>query len=149
MKLKTNLISGILAIILGSVLLLIVPFQIQEEMFITKGQIPADFIPKTTSWVMIILGIILLAQSVFLKKEQVVEVEKRALGRSLIFLGMLILYAILFTYIGFLLSSVIFSLVLLVFLKCKNPLYYVICVMFPVVVYFVFTYGLSVRLPLL
>jgi hypothetical protein len=149
MKVKTNLISGMLASILGIVLLVINPLQIQEEKFLTNGQIRADFIPKATSYVMILLGVILLVQSIVLKKEKIIEIEAKAFTRSLIFLGMLIVYAILFTYIGYLISSILFSVGLLLFLKCKKPLYYGICIVFPVLVYVVFTYGLSVKLPLL
>lgn len=149
LKLKTNLISGIFASVLGIILLIINPFQIQEEMFLARGQIRADFIPKATSYVMIFLGVVLLVQSLVLKKEKIVEIDMKAFGRSQIFLSMLILYSIFFRYVGYMIPSIVFSVGLLLFLKCKKPLYYTICAVFPVVVYFVFTYGLSVKLPLL
>jgi hypothetical protein len=147
MKVKTNLVSGLFASILGIVLLAINPLQIQEEKFLANGQIRADSIPKATSYVMIFLGMVLLLQSIVLKKEDIVEIENKAFGRSLLFLGMLVVYAVLFAYTGYLMSSIVFSLGLLLFLRCKNKLYYVICTVFPVLVYIIFSYGLSVNLP--
>lgn len=149
MKLKTNLISGIFAGMLGTVLLILNPSQIQEELFVTPGQIRADFIPKITSYAMILLGIILVIQSIIFHKEQIVEIERTAFSRSLIFLGMLVLYSILFVKFGFLIPSVLFSVGLLLFIKCKKTLYFFICTIFPVFIYFVFNFALAIKLPLL
>ncbi len=148
-KLKTNLISGVFAICLGTVLLLIVPFQIQEELFLAQGQISADFIPRVISVIMIILGSMLLIQSLVLKQEKIVCIEIGAFKRGLAFLGLLVAYAILFSLIGFVISSVLFVVSLLLFQKCRNRLYWIICVLFPVVIYILFNYVFSVKLPLI
>lgn len=149
MKLKTNLVSGIFAICLGTVLLLIVPFQIQKELFLVQGQISADFIPRVISVLMIILGSLLLIQSLVLKQEKIVCIEIGAFKRGLVFLGLLVAYAILFSLIGFVIPSVLFVISLLLFQKCRNRLYWIICVLFPVVIYILFNYVFSVKLPLL
>jgi len=148
-SLRTNLISGILAICLGAVILMLLPSQIQEELFLAHGQISADFIPKVVSIVMIILGILLLFQSLVLHKEQIVTIEAGALKRAMAFLALTVAYGLLFRPLGFLIPSLLFSAALLLLQRSRRWLSWLICCLFPVVVWVLFNVVFLVKLPLI
>ena len=48
---------------------------------------------------------------------------------------------------GFLIPSVVFAVVTLLFYRCRKPLYYAVAVCFAVALYLVFTHVLGVHFP--
>ena len=147
--LRTNLISGILAICLGATILILIPLQIQEELFLAHGQISADFIPKVVSLVMILLGILLVFQSLILHKEKTITIEADAFKRAVAFLALTVVYGLLFRWIGFLIPSLLFTTGLLVLQRSKQWIYWLICCIFPVVIWVLFNVVFLVKLPLI
>ncbi|MCK9547630.1 MAG: tripartite tricarboxylate transporter TctB family protein [Sphaerochaeta sp.] len=147
--LRTNLLSGILAICLGAAILILIPFQIQEELFLAYGQISADFIPKVVSLVMIMLGILLVFQSLILHKEKIISIEAGAFKRAMTFLALTVAYGVLFRWIGFLIPSLLFTTGLLILQRSRQWVYWLICCVFPVVIWVLFNVVFLVKLPLI
>jgi len=145
-KIRTNLTGGILTMLLAGGLYILMPSQIKGEL-LAEGQIGAAFAPSVVLIVMFLLGICLIAQSTILKKEEIVEINKKQLLSVGIF-SLIVLFAVVLFYLfGFLISTIVMCLLILINLKCKSWKIYLSCGILIAVVYITFTMVLKVQLP--
>ena len=148
MKLYPSLLGPILFIILGVTIMLLMPSQvkIRDDQAITARTFP-------TFLTMIMMGgaiILLLREGLkVLRKEPIESIELELLTevKALILMGMLILYAFLMSRIGFMVSSVIYSILMMYYFRVKNWKYYIIVIVAAVLIGIIFRYVLNVRLP--
>ena len=145
-KFKSNLVSGIFSIIIGSAVLLLIPSQISAEIVASKNSVSSSTLPTLIAILFIVCGVILLFQSLILKKDDVKEIAIKKELWVCIYMAVLVLYAILFKY-GFIWTTSLLAVITLIFAKCKNKWFYPITIVVVFLLYFVFKTLLHVRLP--
>lgn len=155
MKLKYNyeIISGGIFTIVAAIIFILIPNQIQT---IEKSAVNAQTIPKIAIGGLFIFSLLLFIQGL-LKPKKTIIVDKKLLeskefkksSRSLIFSAILLIYALLFNVIGYILDTVLLVIVILFFYYCRKWWYYAIAIGTVFVVYAVFTFLLNVNLPTL
>jgi len=146
MKVKTNLASGIFFTVFGGILLACLDDQvilIGNTRFIESVKV----MPFLVEMIMIICGCILIVQSLVFKKEEIVEIKWNDQKEALSILGILAIYAILVYFIGFLIGSVGFALLMALYFKNKNILSIVLLCLLGIGIYFLFTNIFHISLP--
>lgn len=129
MKIKTNLAGGVLFSVISVLILVLVPFQCAASQTVAVGNDPR-LMPRIVAMVTLICSLVLIFQSLVMKKETIIEInfteEKNALYASLLMLGFLASILIF----GFLIASFIMIIVFLILFKEKKPLPYItLCIM--------------------
>lgn len=142
---KSNLTAGCLAVLGAIVLFLIIPSQIGLENQATHG-ITSRSLPYALCVLMGGCGGGLMIQSLVLKKDEVRELEIKREVKGICYMLFLLAYGYAFSH-SFLVSTILLGVVTLACTKCKKPIYYIIVAAIAVVLYFVFTRLLHVRLP--
>lgn len=144
-KYKSNLAAGIVSIILGVICIVLVPLQIAEDYSATYG-ITSRTVPYAIGILWIMCGIILLVQSLVLKKdtEKTLIVGKEL--KALAYMAILLVYSILFKR-SFLISTIMLGLATLAMTGSKKKLFYVIVIVAVAVLYFLFEKVLHIQLP--
>ena len=144
-KYKSNLAAGIVSIILGVICIILVPLQIAEDYSATYG-ITSRTVPYAIGILWIVCGIILLVQSLVLKKdtEKTLIVGKEL--KALAYMEILLVYSILFKR-SFLISTIMLGLATLAMTGSKKKLFYVIVIVVVAVLYFLFEKVLHIQLP--
>lgn len=146
MSVPTDLVGGVLFLIFGIVMLLVIPGQIEVgKKEVVTGRAFPDLL-------MIILiacsAILVLTQVVKLIRHQPVKVTKLNLLTEvralLIFAFMLIYFFVCQWTNNFAIGSCVFGLLMLLFFRCKKPLYYAIVLAAAVLIWVAFRYGLNV-----
>lgn len=142
---RTNLVAGVFALIAAVVLFAIIPSQVGVERRSTYG-INSATIPYGMAFLMAFCGVGLIFQSLVLKKDEVRELDLLQEAKGLVYMVVIVLYAIGFSK-SFLISTGLLGVVTLAMQKDKKPLHYVIVLAVVAALYAVFTYLLHVRLP--
>lgn len=154
MKIKYNsdMISGGLFMILASVLWLLIPTQIDT---METTAVTAQTIPRIAVGGIFIFSLILLLQGVFLSPKKTVILNKALLSspnfkkemKSVLFAVILVVYCVLLSTVGFIVSSLILVVAILAFYGAKRWYYYAISISTVAIVYYIFSNLLSVSLP--
>ncbi len=144
-KYRANLIAGCIAIAMAVALYIMIPLQIKAETQTTFG-VTSRTMPYMLCALMGISGVGLIFQSLVLKKDKILEIHLGQELKAACYIACLWLYSTGFTY-SFLMATSLLGVVTLAFSKCKKPLYYIVIIITTVVIYFVFTELLHVRLP--
>lgn len=144
-KYKSNLVAGIVSLILGVICLILVPLQIAEDYSATYG-ITSRTVPYAIGILWIVCGVILLVESLILKKDSektlVVGKELKALAYMVILLA----YGILFKR-SFLISTILLGVATLAMTGTKKKIFYVIVIAMVVVLYLLFAKVLHIQMP--
>ena len=146
-KIRVNLASGIFAVLFGIAFWLLIPYQIISKQRLVTNAVGSDFVPKRVAIIIIILGLSLIIQSLLLKKDKSVNVVLRDEGRVFVVVAIIFANILLMPKIGFLVTSIASTAIILLFLKCKKWHYYAVTAALAAVIYFSFKYGLYIRLP--
>lgn len=101
------------------------------------------FLMLSISLFMFIKEIILIARK---KERRKISIDLRSEARSLIIFIVLLLYASSIVYVGFFISSIIFSLALAYLMGARKLSYFIIVFSFTLAICIVFRYVLNVRL---
>jgi len=136
-KYKSNLAAGIVSIILGVICIILVPA--------TYG-ITSRTIPCAIGVLWIVCGVVLLIQSLILKKDTVKTLIVGKELKALAYMAMLLIYSILFKR-SFLISTILLGVATLAMTGTKKKLYYVIVIAMVVVLYLLFAKVLHIQLP--
>lgn len=144
-KYKSNLVAGIVSLILGAICLILVPLQIAKDYSATYG-ITSRTVPYAIGILWIVCGVILLVQSIVLKKdtEKTLVVGKEL--KALAYMVMLLVYGILFKR-SFLISTILLGVATLAMTGSKKKLFYVIVIAMVVVLYLLFAKVLHIQMP--
>ena len=141
---RCNLVAGIASILFGLVVVLLTPYQISLGYGESNGITPRT-IPYALGAICMVLGAVLVIQSLVFKKDKVKELVVKQELKAILYMLMLLIYCLLFK-VNFILASTFLGCITLVFLKCKKPLYYVIIVVTALILYALFTQVLHVRM---
>lgn len=143
-----EIVGPALCIIFAVVVLLLMPSQIKIN---TTRSVTARTFPTILMGIILVFSTILLVKELYkmIRKIPVHTIELEVLSeiKALILLLMLIGYYLLMKWIGFIPSSVLFSVAMLYYFRVKNWKYYIIVVSAALIIGVVFRYVLHVRLP--
>ena len=144
-KYKSNLVAGIVSLILGVICLILVPLQIAKDYSATYG-ITSRIVPYAIGILWIVCGVILLVESLILKKdtEKTLVVGKEL--KALAYMVILLAYGILFKR-SFLISTILLGVATLAMTGTKKKLFYVIVIAMVVVLYLLFAKVLHIQMP--
>lgn len=142
---RSNAAAGAVSIVLGVICLILSPRQIGEDYAVTYG-ITSRTVPYAVTVLWIVCGLALLVQSLLLKKDEVKELDLKKEGKALAYMGILLVYAILFNK-SFLLSTAFLGAVTLVFVGCRKKLFYAIVLALVTALYLLFSQVLHIQMP--
>lgn len=147
-RLYVDIIAPIIFIIFAVAVLLAMPSQIA---LLSSSSINERSFPTLLMFLIIICGVVLLGKEIFnivsKKKVNIVETTALVEVKALIILGILVLYWLLMGLIGFIISSILLGLAMLMFFRVKKVSYYIIVSVVAVLIGVFFRYVLNVRLP--
>ena len=147
-RLYVDIITPIIFIIFAVAVLLAMPSQIA---LLSSSSINERSFPTLLMFLIIICGVVLLGKEIFnivaKKKVNIVETTALVEVKALIILGILVLYWLLMGLIGFIISSILLGLAMLMFFRVKKHSYYIIVSVVAVLIGVFFRYVLNVRLP--
>lgn len=144
-KIKTNLIGGIVAAVF-SIVLFSLSFKIEESIS-TGSSVGSAFFPKMMAILIFLLSMGMLIQSIITKKYEIIDINVSDEIRVLLFLGIIVVYIISLKYLGFLIATIAMNSSVLWVLKSRKWKAYAICIVAAFVVYAGFRYGLRINLP--
>ena len=144
-KYRSNLVAGIVSVILGIISMVIIPGQIGEDYSATYG-ITSRTVPYAVAILWIICGIILMVQSLILKKDEVKVLDVSKEAKALLYMLVLLIYAVLFQK-SFLVSTMFLGVATLAFTGSKKKSFYLIVLAVVAVLYLLFAKVLHVQLP--
>ena len=145
LKYRSNLAAGIVAILFGAALWFLTPEFCGVERKATYG-VNSQTLPYALAVLAMACGVGLIFQSLVLKKDEVKELELGKELKGLLYMLVIAVYAVGFNY-SFLISTILLGVITLAFQKDRQWLHYLIVAVMVVVIYFVFTQLLHVRLP--
>nr|WP_325243174.1 tripartite tricarboxylate transporter TctB family protein [uncultured Oscillibacter sp.] len=149
---NTEIISGVVFAVVGAVLWLLIPSQIQT---MEKGAVNAQTLPRIAIGGMVLFAVGLLLEGLFAKekKELVITAEsfrsaafKKEL-RSIVYCLFLAAYCLIIQPLGFVASTVVLVLAVMVYYGARKWYYYAIPLAMVGIVYYVFKVLLHVSLP--
>lgn len=154
MKIKYNseIISGIVFLVAAAILWVLVPSQIDT---LETSAVNAQTIPRIAIGGMFLFSLGLLLQGVFANEKKVVILNRSTFAsesfrkemRSVLYALILLAYIVLLTFVGFLISTALLVVAILLFYGARKWYYYAIPLAMVGVVYFVFKTLLHVSLP--
>ena len=145
-KIKTNLVTGILMGALSAFLLIVMPQQVRVPAFDSGAPSPR-IIPGVCIVVMLICSIVLIFQSLVLKKEKIVEFDWQKEKPAIFLIALMCLYVFLIIKIGFILASAIIFVILLFYCGERKPYIYIFTILAAVGIFFLFSSVFHVSLP--
>lgn len=151
-KYNTEIISGAVFSVVGALLWRSIPTQIKT---MEKGAVNAQTIPRIAIGGMFIFAVCLLLQGIFLreKKELVISAENfrsehfKKEMRSVIYALFLVAFCFIVKPLGFLISTALLVVAIMVFYGARKWYYYAIPLALVGIVYYVFRVLLHVSLP--
>lgn len=142
---RSNLLAGIVSVILGIICIIVIPGQIGEDYSVTYG-ITSKTVPYAVAVLWILCGGVLAFQSLVLKTDTVKVLEVGKEARALAYMAVLVLYCVLFKK-SFLLSTIFLGIATLAFTGTKKKLYYGVILVTVVTLYLLFSNVLHVQMP--
>ena len=151
-KFSPNLLCGIISILFGIFIYYKIPTEVEKPVLIF-GQSSSEIDPQIVPTIVALMFLIFGLYTVFYEKDAKIsnswpKVTKQILINISTTIICLILYSILFEYLGFVISSVLLILSLGTFMGNVNLKYItVISILFPLSIFFLFVNVMHVFLP--
>ena len=151
-KFSPNLLCGIISILFGIFIYYKIPTEVEKPVLIF-GQSSSEIDPQIVPTIVALMFLIFGLYTVFYEKDAKIsnswpKVTKQILINISTTIICLILYSILFEYLGFVISSVLLILSLSTFMGNVNFKYLtVISILFPLSIFFLFVNVMHVFLP--
>lgn len=154
MKIKYNseMISGTIFAIVGAVLWFLIPLQIRT---MEKTAINAQTLPRIAIGGIFLFAVGLLLEGIFAREKKKLVITKESFHsdgfkkemRSVLFALFLVAYCFLVGLLGFVVSTIILVLAVMIFYGARKWYYYAIPLAMVGIVYYVFRVLLHVSLP--
>ena len=145
-KIKTNLVTGILMGILSAYLLYVMPKQVRVPAYDSGAPSPR-IIPGVCLVVILFCSVILIIQSLVFKKEKIVEFDWQKEKPAILLILLLCVYVFLIIKLGFILASAVIFTIVLVYSGERKPFIYIFTIALAVGIYFLFSKVFHVSLP--
>ena len=151
-KYNTEMISGAIFAILGAVLWFLIPTQVQT---LEKTIINAQTFPRIAIGGLFLFSVGLLLEGLFAREKKEVYVTKESFRsvafkkelRSILFALFLIAYCFLVGHLGYVVTTVLLVLAVMLFYGARKWYYYAIPLGMVGIVYYVFKVLLRISLP--
>jgi hypothetical protein len=145
-KIKTNLWSGIIMGAISLILLILMPNQVRIPAYDSGAPSPR-IIPGICLIIMLIFSIVLIIESVVLKKEKIVEFDWEKEKPAILMIALLCIYVALILYVGFIVASAITFVIILAYCGERKPFIYIFTILAAILIYFLFKEVFTVSLP--
>ncbi|RKF22171.1 tripartite tricarboxylate transporter TctB family protein [Alginatibacterium sediminis] len=133
-----------LLLIVSAVVLVLVA-QFDAPMYQQDASVDAKFFPAAIAIIQAIICVVLLIQS---KSQAAVAVKEKIFSKmALMGAAYLIGYAILISFVGYLIASLVAFVAYLLYFRIKKPSYYIVAVCFVVFIYYLFGQVFYIALP--
>jgi hypothetical protein len=146
MKVRTNLVGGLIFIVFGSILLALLNKQV-----ITYGNITflqsAKVLPFIAEIVMVGGGVGLVIESLVFKKDEIVEFVWSEQKNAVYTIGFFCIFAAGIYFLGFIIGAILFLISMFIYYKNRSILQLVCLIALIIGVYFLFTGVFYVQLP--
>ena len=151
-KYNTEMISGAIFAILGAVLWFLIPTQVQT---LEKTVINAQTFPRIAIGGLFLFSVGLLLEGLFAREKKEVYITKESFRsvafkkelRSILFALFLIAYCFLVGHLGYVVTTVLLVLAVMLFYGARKRYYYAIPLGMVGIVYYVFKVLLRISLP--
>ncbi|MBP3508401.1 tripartite tricarboxylate transporter TctB family protein [Oscillibacter sp.] len=151
-KYNTEMISGAIFAILGAVLWFLIPTQVQT---LEKTVINAQTFPRIAIGGLFLFSVGLLLEGLFAREKKEVYITKESFRsvafkkelRSILFALFLIAYCFLVGHLGYVVTTVLLVLAVMLFYGARKWYYYAIPLGMVGIVYYVFKVLLRISLP--
>ena len=151
-KYNTEMISGAIFAILGAVLWFLIPTQVQT---LEKTVINAQTFPRIALGGLFLFSVGLLLEGLFAREKKEVYITKESFRsvafkkelRSILFALFLIAYCFLVGHLGYVVTTVLLVLAVMLFYGARKWYYYAIPLGMVGIVYYVFKVLLRISLP--
>ena len=147
MKVRNNLVGGVIFLVLGIVLWFMIPYQIGMSFSASNYALSPRSVPYLLSIVMIFFSLILIIKSLVFKQEEIITIQLKDELRAFLFYLMVVVSILLMNMIGYLFAALLLGISTLLFMRIKKKSYYIYIGLFVVAVYVIFAMILKVRLP--
>ena len=146
------MVAGLLFTVVATVLFFLVPSQIRT---LETTEINARTVPGIALGGLAIFSFLLFLQGVFLRPKKVVVFNAelyasrsfRDIVRSLVYIAIIVVYVVLFRFLGFIASNVYLILAVLLYYGSAKKSHYIVAFLVSGLVYLVFTVVLNISLP--
>ncbi len=145
-KIKTNLWSGIIMGAISLLMLILMPYQVRVPAYDSGAPSPR-IIPGVCLVIMLVFSLVLIFQSLVLKKEKIVEFDWEKEKPAILLIAVLCLYVALMLTIGFIAASAIVFIIILAYCGERKPFIYIFTIAVAVGIYFLFKMVFNVSLP--
>ncbi|GAA0178991.1 hypothetical protein SH2C18_19490 [Clostridium sediminicola] len=146
MKIRTNLVSGIIFGIFSIIFILLVPSQVAVPAYDNGGPSPR-IIPYIILWGTLICSIALIIQSLVFKKEKIIVFDFKIEKAALTILGIMVLFGVVMLKFGFIVSVVVVLPILLFALGERKLFIYGFTILGGIGVYYLFIEIFNISLP--
>lgn len=151
-KYNTEMISGTIFAVLGAVLWFLIPTQVQT---LEKTVINAQTFPRIAIGGLFLFSVGLLLEGLFAREKKEVYITKESFRsvafkkelRSILFALFLIAYCFLVGHLGYVVTTVLLVLAVMLFYGARKWYYYAIPLGMVGIVYYVFKVLLRISLP--
>ena len=145
-KIKTNLVTGIIMGLFSVFLLIVMPQQVRVPAFDSGAPSPR-IIPTICIILMLIFSIVLIIESLVLKKEKIMEFDWSKEKPAIILILAMCVYVARIITIGYILASIIVFCFVQFYCGERKPLMYVYTVAAGILIYFLFKTVFFINLP--
>lgn len=151
-KYNTEMISGTIFAVVGAVLWFLIPLQIKT---MEKTAINAQTLPRIAIGGIFLFAVGLLLEGIFAKEKKELVITKESFRsegfrkemRSVLYALFLVAYCFVIGVLGFVVSTIILVLAVMIFYGARKWYYYAIPLAMVGIVYYVFRVLLHVSLP--
>ena len=145
-KIRTNLVSGVLMGLFSVIMLLCMPSQVRVPAYDSGAPSPR-IIPGICLAVILFFSIVLIVQSLVFKKERIVVFDWQKEKPAIILIAAMCIYVALILTIGYTSASIIIFCAIQFYCGERKPFIYIFTIAAAVVIYFIFQYLFNVALP--
>lgn len=145
-KIRTNLWSGIIMGVFSVIMLILLPSQVRVPAYDSGAPSPR-IIPGICLVGMLICAAALIFQSLVLKKEKIIEFDWKQEKPCILLILLLCIYTALIINIGFVISSIVVFVTILVYCGERKPPIYIFTVVMSIAIFFLFKYVFNISLP--
>ncbi|MCR4999791.1 MAG: tripartite tricarboxylate transporter TctB family protein [Lachnospiraceae bacterium] len=145
-KIKTNLWSGIIMGAISLLMLILMPYQVRVPAYDSGAPSPR-IIPGVCLVIMLVFSLVLIFQSLVLKKEKIVEFDWEKEKPAILLIALLCAYVALMITVGFIAASAIIFIIILAYCGERKPFIYIFVIAVAIGIYFLFKMVFNVSLP--
>lgn len=151
-KYNSDIISSLFFLILSVFIWVFIPSQIDT---METTEVTAQTIPKIVTIGLFLFSFCLMLQGLFKTPRKAVKISSDIFKsaafhtemRSVLFCGILVFYGIIFTFTGYMISTSLLAIAILLYYGARKWYYFAISLFTVAAVYFIFTMLLDVNLP--